>query len=192
MYTNNALPSDITKWPVDRQWKTFSKAIGQIVDRYIIVDEFASAQPQSAVSKSQKSSSLEQNPHISRITVEHSYYSTTSSSTRSEPTPWQVVSTAGSESQRSSSLEQNQSTRVKNHCRAFILFSNMFIHEHRVLPKHNLYPHLRDNKNLRIGTCHMDNFISRSTTCFPWCTQGLTRWCFLTMPLLYLMMDDYY
>ena len=85
--TNNALPSYITKWPVDRQWKTFSKAIGQIVDRYVTVDEFASAQPQSAVSKSQKSSSLEQNPHISRITVEHSYYSTTSSSTRSEPTP---------------------------------------------------------------------------------------------------------
>lgn len=105
--TNNALPSDITKWPVDRQWKTFSKAIGQIVDRYVIVDEFASAQPQSAVSKSQRSSSLEQNPHVSRITVEHSYYSTASLSTRSEPTQQQLASTAGSESQRSNSLEQN-------------------------------------------------------------------------------------
>ena len=67
--TNNALPSDITKWPVDRQWNTFSKAIGQIVDRYVIVNEFASTQPQSAVSMSQKSSSLEQNPHVSRITI---------------------------------------------------------------------------------------------------------------------------
>ena len=103
--TNNAM--HITKWPVGRRSKTFSKAIGQIVDRYTIVDEFAFAQPQSAVSKSQRSSSLEQNPHVSRITVEHSYYSTASSSTRSEPTQQQLASTAGSESQRSSSLEQS-------------------------------------------------------------------------------------
>ena len=42
------------KLPVSKQWKTFSKAIGQIVNRYIIVDKFASAQPQSAVLKSQQ------------------------------------------------------------------------------------------------------------------------------------------
>ena len=84
--TNNALDMDITKWPVDRQWKTFSKAIGQIVDRYVIVDEFDSAQLQSVASKSQKSTILEQNPYVSRINVENSHYSTASSSTISECT----------------------------------------------------------------------------------------------------------
>ena len=40
--TNNTLPSDISKWPVQRQWQTYSEVINRIVDRYIIVDEFGS------------------------------------------------------------------------------------------------------------------------------------------------------
>lgn len=84
--TNNALPSDISKWPVQRQWRTFSEVVGRIIDRYVIVDEFYSIRRQS---KSQKSSSLKENPHTSRISIEHAYFSAPMqpTSTASEPTP---------------------------------------------------------------------------------------------------------
>ena len=105
------------------------KLLVKYVDRYVIVDEFASAQPQSAVSKSQKSlfniHTIQQQVHLQdlslpratsgihsrvripeikllgakstcilRITVEHSYSLATCSSTNTEPTQTQPVSTS--------------------------------------------------------------------------------------------------
>lgn len=67
--TNNALPSEISKWPVKRQWEMFSGAVGQIIDtcRYVIDDEVT------VVQHSLLPTSLNQNPRACGVSSEYMY-----------------------------------------------------------------------------------------------------------------------
>lgn len=72
----NALPSNLSKWPVKEQWRVSSHAIGRLIDRYVIVNKFADLHPEPHIPR-QLLSSLEDapksNPHAFRISVEHGY-----------------------------------------------------------------------------------------------------------------------
>ena len=74
--TSNALPSGIVKWSLDKQWRVFSSIIGQLIDRYVIVNKFADLHPQPQIPRPVLSSLmniLSNNPHAFRITSEHAY-----------------------------------------------------------------------------------------------------------------------
>lgn len=72
----NALPSNLSKWPVKEQWKVFSHAIGRLIDRYVIVKKFADLHPEPHIPRQLLSSledALRSNPHAFRISMEHGY-----------------------------------------------------------------------------------------------------------------------
>jgi hypothetical protein len=72
----NALPSRISKWPVEKQWRVFFNTVGQLIDRYVIVKRFADLHPQPQVPRPVMSSlmdTLHNNPHAFRISMEHGY-----------------------------------------------------------------------------------------------------------------------
>lgn len=74
----NALPSRISKWPLEKQWRVFSYTVGQLIDRYVIVRKFADLHPQPHIPRPVLSSlmdTLHNNPHAFRVTMEHSYTS---------------------------------------------------------------------------------------------------------------------
>ena len=55
----NALPSCMSKWPVEKQWRVFSNTVGQFVDRYVIVKKFADLHPQPQVPRPVMSSLMD-------------------------------------------------------------------------------------------------------------------------------------
>ena len=76
--TFNALPSHMSKWPTEKQWKIFSHTLGKLIDRYVIVKKFADLHPQPQIPRPVMSSlmdTLHNNPHAFRISMEHGYAS---------------------------------------------------------------------------------------------------------------------
>lgn len=68
----------MSKWPLEKQWRVFSNTVGQLIDRYVIVNKFADLHPQPHIPRPVMTSlmdTLRSNPHAFRISMEHGYAS---------------------------------------------------------------------------------------------------------------------
>jgi hypothetical protein len=73
--TCNALPSLIGEWSDAQQWDALSKAVGVVVDRYVIIDDLNVLQSDALTPQYETTvtSSHLKNPHGARVSLDHSY-----------------------------------------------------------------------------------------------------------------------
>lgn len=82
--TYNRIPSKAMKATLEMQWSVLSTTVGQLIDRYVIVQRFSDLAPKTRVPRPRPDpllTALEQNPHAARVLSEHAYVRKVSTAT---------------------------------------------------------------------------------------------------------------